>query len=58
MKSNDYIKYMTEQFVSYLDSPVEERKRRKTNQKSSKGISNKWFGVLPLALKTIRKKAE
>lgn len=57
MKSNDYIKFMTEQFVSYLDSPAEERKKRKTEQ-STTGITNRWFGILPLALKSIRKKAE
>ncbi|MFD1850613.1 YqzE family protein [Oceanobacillus bengalensis] len=58
MSGNDYIKFMTEQFVTYLDRPREERKKRKLEQKVSYGVSNYWLGVLPFVLKSIRKKAE
>ncbi|RKQ37778.1 YqzE family protein [Oceanobacillus halophilus] len=57
MSGNDYIKFVTEQVVSYLDQPAEERKKRKNNPKTT-GLSNRWFGVLPFVLKSIRKKAE
>lgn len=29
MKTNDYVKYMTQQFVQYMDQPKEERKTKK-----------------------------
>ncbi|WP_085991917.1 YqzE family protein [Oceanobacillus senegalensis] len=58
MSGNDYIKFVTEQVVSYLDLPVEERKKRKSQQKEETSISNRWFGVLPFVLKSLRKKAE
>lgn len=59
MSGNDYIKYVTEQVVSFLDLPAEERKKRKLEQKQiTASYSNRWLGVLPFMLKTIRKKAE
>lgn len=59
LKGNDYLKFVTEQVVSYLDLPAEERQKRKSNRKNiSSGFSNHWFGVLPFALKSLRKKAE
>ncbi|WP_072887589.1 YqzE family protein [Ornithinibacillus halophilus] len=61
MSSNDYIRYVTEQFVSYVDLPKEERKKlrmdRKEQRNTKQGYGNKWFGVLPLAVKYYRKKA-
>lgn len=29
MKTNDYVKYMTQQFVKYIDTPRDERKNEK-----------------------------
>ncbi|WP_163970202.1 YqzE family protein [Oceanobacillus halotolerans] len=59
MSGNDYVKYLTESFVSYIDSPPEERKRkRKRNKQPETVISNRWFGVLPFSLKFIRKKTK
>nr|WP_280146195.1 YqzE family protein [Bacillus amyloliquefaciens]MDH3090731.1 YqzE family protein [Bacillus amyloliquefaciens] len=41
MKTNDYVKYMTEQFVKYFDTPKQERKERKEvrKEKESAGFS-------------------
>lgn len=59
MSGNDYLKYVTEQVVSYLDLPAEEKKKRKSEQKqTTPGFSNRWLGVLPFMIKSIRKKAE
>lgn len=50
MKTNDYVKYMTEQFVKYMDTPKQERKEMKEKRKESKPPSRiyQWFGILPL----------
>ncbi|RLL48091.1 YqzE family protein [Oceanobacillus piezotolerans] len=58
MSGNDYIKFLTEQFVSYMDLPPEEKKKRRVEGNERPSISNRWFGVLPFAFKSIRKKAE
>lgn len=60
IKGNDYVKFMTEQVVSYIDLPKEERKKRKTDLKAQKNhppIGNRWFGVLPVAIRFFFKKA-
>lgn len=57
MSGNDYLKFMTEQVVSYIDLPAEERKKRKKKEKSSKpAYSSRWLGVLPFALKVFLRK--
>ncbi|WP_373892758.1 YqzE family protein [Virgibacillus natechei] len=59
ISGNDYVKFMTEQVVTYIDLPSEERKKRKVEQKNPPATySNRWLGILPFALKTIWKKAE
>ncbi|MBT9249756.1 YqzE family protein [Bacillus halotolerans] len=48
MKTNDYVKYMTQQFVKYIDTPKDERKERKEVRKKTKTpASQHWFGILP-----------
>ncbi|WP_085523380.1 YqzE family protein [Tuberibacillus sp. Marseille-P3662] len=51
MKSNDYVKYLTEQFVQYVEQPKEQRKssRRERKQNNTPMIGNRWFGMLPVA---------
>lgn len=57
MKTNDYVKFMTEQIVTYMDSPTEEKKQKKREKQEEKELfASKWFGVLPLALKVFREK--
>lgn len=50
MKTNDYVKYMTEQLVKYMDTPKQERKEMKEKRKELKPPSRiyQWFGILPL----------
>ncbi|KGX85003.1 YqzE family protein [Pontibacillus marinus] len=52
MSGNDYVKFMTQEIVRYMDLPQEEKKKRKEEKKHQKTpISNQMFGVLPFALK-------
>ncbi|WP_226035035.1 YqzE family protein [Aquibacillus saliphilus] len=58
MSGNDYVKFMTQEIVKYMDTPQDERKKRKNKQRMSKenNISGRWFGLLPFAFKLLVKK--
>lgn len=55
--TNDYVKYVTQQLVKYMDTPKETRKQQKEERKiqdlTTSYYSNRWFGVLPFALKLL-----
>jgi hypothetical protein len=51
MKTNDYVKYMTQTIVKYADQPKDERKRLRTERKETKAsFWYRWFGILPYVL--------
>ncbi|WP_042355063.1 YqzE family protein [Bacillus rubiinfantis] len=51
MKTNDYVRYMTETLVKYADLPKEERKRQRLIKKQTKAsFWYRWFGILPYVL--------
>ncbi|MDP4162828.1 MAG: YqzE family protein [Bacillota bacterium] len=51
MKTNDYVKFMTQTMVQYMDLPREERKKRKQERKEAKAAFwYRWFGILPYVL--------
>ncbi|UCZ54578.1 YqzE family protein [Bacillus shivajii] len=57
MKTNDYVKFMTQQFVSYVDQPKEERLAKKQQKKELKEPrSYRWFGLIPMSLSVTAKK--
>jgi YqzE-like protein len=61
MKTNDYVKYMTQTIVKYADQPKDERKRMRLERKEAKAsFWYRWFGILPYILysevKRIRRK--
>ncbi|WP_424474876.1 YqzE family protein [Oceanobacillus kimchii] len=57
MNGNDYLRYMTEQVITYIDLPKEEKqKRRNTHQKKQSLYQSRWFGVLPFTFKFWYKK--
>lgn len=57
MKTNDFIKYLTQEFVSYVDQPKEERKRYRSVEKSRKrNYSRTLFGLIPFSLKMMLKR--
>lgn len=50
MSTNDYVRFVTQQFVSYMNNPKEERKQKKQQRRSEKEpFLNRWFGVMPLS---------
>jgi hypothetical protein len=51
MKTNDYVKYMTQTFVKYIDQPKSQRKKLRLEQKEAKAsFIFRWFGILPYLL--------
>lgn len=58
MSGNDYVKFMTQEIVKYMDTPQAERKKMRQEQRSNKevSVSNHWFGILPFAFKLLIKK--
>jgi hypothetical protein len=48
MKTNDYVKYLTQTVVKYIDQPKEERVKMKLARKGEREpFVSKWFGVIP-----------
>ncbi|WP_058307465.1 YqzE family protein [Gracilibacillus massiliensis] len=57
MANNDYVKYMTQRIVKYMDTPKDERKKSKAERQQEEiVVSNKWFGVLPFAFRLLIQK--
>ncbi|SMF78777.1 YqzE-like protein [Paenibacillus uliginis N3/975] len=44
--SNDLIKYITERVVTYIDTPKEDRKRRRGKEP----WTVRWFGMIPFSV--------
>ncbi|MFC7394260.1 YqzE family protein [Scopulibacillus cellulosilyticus] len=50
MKSNDYVKFLTEQFVQYMEQPRTVRKNmRQERRQYRKPLKNELFGLIPNA---------
>lgn len=51
-KGDELVKYITEQVVSYMETPREERKRMRVERRSRARESweRRWFGMLPMAV--------
>ena len=53
MKSNDFVKYLTVEFVERIQNP----KTKEVKIPKSKGdYSTNWFGIIPLSIKMFAKK--
>jgi hypothetical protein len=53
MKTNDYVKYMTQTIVKYVDQPKDERKRLRDERKLGRAsFWYRWFGILPYVVYT------
>ncbi|WP_372663741.1 YqzE family protein [Cohnella sp.] len=50
MDSSEYLKYMTERVVSYLDSNGIEEEKKSDKKISREPWLTRWFGVLPMGL--------
>jgi hypothetical protein len=48
MKTNDYVKYLTQTVVQYIDQPKDERIKIKQAKKETRAsFWYRWFGILP-----------
>ncbi len=57
MSTNDYVKYVTQQVVTYMDSPKQDRLQKKMQRRNEKEpFLQKWFGVVPVSIKLIYEK--
>ncbi|MGV2938255.1 YqzE family protein [Mesobacillus sp. LC4] len=57
MKTNDYVKYLTQTVVKYIDQPKEERQKMKQAKKEAEAtFMFRWFGILPFMLMSSIKK--
>ncbi|MBU9724190.1 MULTISPECIES: YqzE family protein [Bacillaceae] len=51
MKTNDYVKFMTQQFVTYAQQPKEERRAKREEKKAYRAPrSYRLFGLIPFAV--------
>ncbi|MDF0727784.1 YqzE family protein [Cytobacillus sp. S13-E01] len=59
MSPNDYVKFMTQQIVSYIDKPKEMRKETRLQRKTERTpFVNHWFGVIPYGFQLFFKKSK
>lgn len=57
MKTNDYVKYLTQTVVKYIDQPRDERKKIKQEKKEAQAtFLYRWFGILPYLIMARMKK--
>jgi hypothetical protein len=57
MSTNDYVKYVTQRIVSYMDSPKDQRKSLREEKKQNRTpFLNRWFGIIPFAVMLMFKK--
>ncbi|MDQ0231960.1 YqzE family protein [Metabacillus malikii] len=59
MSTNDYVKYVTQQLIKFMDTPKETRKQQREeklkNNELSTVYTNRWFGMLPFSLRLLVK---
>ncbi|MCM3599607.1 YqzE family protein [Robertmurraya korlensis] len=56
---NDYVKYITQTVVKYIDQPKEERKKlRKEKKETREAFAYRWFGILPYVIMMSKGKRE
>ncbi|MED0654108.1 YqzE family protein [Anoxybacillus geothermalis] len=54
MAVNDYVKFVTQQFVAYMDLPKEERRQlRQVRKQEQLPLSYRLFGIVPLSLRLL-----
>ncbi|WP_096434687.1 YqzE family protein [Alteribacter populi] len=50
MKTNDYVKFVTQQFVEYVDQPKGERQKMRQKKKEARPpMLHRWFGLIPFS---------
>ncbi|MFC4022806.1 YqzE family protein [Oceanobacillus longus] len=56
MSGNDYLKFITEQLISYMDLSSEEKQKRKKQKKDYPIYTSKWLGMLPFTIRIMFQK--
>lgn len=52
MSSQDYIKYLVQQAVQYMDTPKDQRRERRRERRDNRlSWSQQWFGMVPFGIK-------
>ncbi|GGI46339.1 hypothetical protein GCM10008018_16600 [Paenibacillus marchantiophytorum] len=58
-KSDELVKYITQQVVTYIDTPKNVRQQAKAiNKEQREDWQTRWFGMLPLAARMMLKQAK
>jgi hypothetical protein len=53
----DLVGFLTKEFVQYVDTPKDERIKKKQEKKKQQGNwSQQWFGTLPTAISMLFKR--
>ncbi|UOR12327.1 YqzE family protein [Halobacillus amylolyticus] len=55
MKKNEYVQFLTEETLKYMHMSKQEKLDRRV-ERPSKRSSSYWFGILPFALKIMKRK--
>lgn len=51
MSTNDYVKFVTQQVVTYMNNPKEDRVQKRLQRRLEKEpFLKRWFGVIPLSI--------
>ncbi|UFJ42950.1 YqzE family protein [Brevibacillus humidisoli] len=53
MSFQDYLKYLIKRLLEYMETPADERKRRKEMREA---WTARWFGMIPLSIKMFLRK--
>jgi hypothetical protein len=57
MSFQDLIGFLTKEFVQYVDTPKDERMKKKQEKKKLQGNwSQHWFGAIPIAISMMFKR--
>lgn len=57
MSGNDYVKFVTQELVRYIEKPKEERVMIRKERKSSRPpLLFRMFGMIPVSIKMLMKK--
>jgi hypothetical protein len=53
-KSDELVKYITQQVVTYIETPKDVRKQAKASSREQReSWQTRWFGMLPLATRML-----
>lgn len=51
MKTNDYVKFLTVQWLVYMNQPKEVRKEQRRHHRDDRQpFMSHWFGIIPLSV--------